>query len=297
MNENKSDSSLCVSCQKWEFERELLPRSLDDVKIKMRMDELEKVRSATQCPMCRLRLTALRAIPGFDNLTWERSAFVHTSPMIFGGYYPHPDSFQKTWIARIWVQLLIDTQNWSLARTGTSFSQGIQLLADNSEEDDSSQLLKGRPIPETSIDVRLLRSWPSRCSQQHGNTCAPHPLTINFGLRVINVKRRCVVKAPRACRYLALSYVWGNAKQLVLEQKTYARLMSDGGLADSCQDIPQTIKDAMLLCEMLQEPYLWVDAMCIKQDDDVDMSRQIANMDAVYGSATLTIVAAAGKFG
>jgi hypothetical protein len=296
-NEQKPGSSLCTSCQKWDFERELLPRSPDDVEARMRIDELEKVRNAVRCPMCRLRLSALRAIPGFDNITWQKSAFVHTSPMIFGGYHPHPGSVQKTWIARIWVQLLIDTNNWSSATTGTSFSQGIQLLADDSKVGSSSQLLKGRPIPEANVDFRLLGLWTSKCSREHGITCAPHPLTIDFGLRLIDIRRRCVVNAPRECRYLALSYVWGNAKQLILEQKTYVRLTNDGGLADDCADVSQSIKDAMLLCETLQEPYLWVDALCIKQDDDVDRSRQIANMDAVYGGATFTIVAAAGKPG
>lgn len=106
-----------------------------------------------------------------------------------------------------------------------------------------------------------------------------------------------LLKPPASSWYLAMSYVWGNPRQLVLDQNTYARLKTDGGLADNHQDISQSIKDTILLCEILQESYLRIDALCIKQDDIADRGRQIANMDLVYGNATLTIVAAAGNTG
>jgi hypothetical protein len=290
-------SVLCASCQKWDFKRELLPTHPSDLKFKMRIDELEAVRKATNCPLCRLRISALQAIPGFDDVKWERSAFVHTSPMIFGGYSPQSDPIPKSWVARIWVQLLVDGNNWSNTTTGTSFSRGIQLLADIATGDASTQLLRGRLILGDSLDFDLLRSWLSRCSENHGSGCAPDTVTDDFCLRVIDVGSRRVVEAPPSCRYLALSYVWGDSRQLLLEQNTYARLTSEGGLDDQYHDISSTIKDAMLLCEKLKESYLWVDALCIMQDDDVDRSRQIANMHAIYGSATLTVVAAAGKPG
>lgn len=290
-------SALCASCQKWDFRRELLPPHPSDLEFRARIDELEAVRKATNCSMCRLRISALQAIPGFDDVRWERSAFVHTSPMIFGGYSPQSDPILKSWVARIWVQLLVDGNNWSNAMTGTSFSRGIQLLADTTTGDASTQLLRGRLIPGDSLDFELLRSWLSRCSKNHGSECAPDTAIGDFCLRVIDVRSRRVVEAPPSCRYLALSYVWGDSRQLLLEQNTYARLTSEGGLDEQCHDISSTIKDAMLLCEKLKESYLWVDALCIMHDDNVDRNRQIANMHAIYASATLTIVAAAGNPG
>lgn len=58
--------------------------------------------------------------------------------------------------------------------------------------------------------------------------------------------------------------------------------------------LPQTVRDAMQLCLDLGERYLWVNSLCITQDDPITQKQQIDIMDSIYASATLTIVAAAG---
>ena len=45
---------------------------------------------------------------------------------------------------------------------------------------------------------------------------------------------------------------------------------------------------------MLGERYLWVDSLCIIQDDEDDKAIQIAAMDQIYSSSVLTIAAASG---
>lgn len=58
--------------------------------------------------------------------------------------------------------------------------------------------------------------------------------------------------------------------------------------------LPQTIEDALDLASMLNLDYLWVDALCIFQDDAIDQAYQIGKMATIYSSAFLTIVAASG---
>lgn len=58
--------------------------------------------------------------------------------------------------------------------------------------------------------------------------------------------------------------------------------------------LPKIIKDAMTLVEMLDERYLWIDSLCIVQDDEDDKSIQIAVMNQIYSSSVLTIAAASG---
>jgi hypothetical protein len=43
------------------------------------------------------------------------------------------------------------------------------------------------------------------------------------------------------------------------------------------------------------EKYLWVDSICIVQDDPVVANAQINQMDLIYAQAVLTIVAATGQ--
>ena len=81
----------------------------------------------------------------------------------------------------------------------------------------------------------------------------------------------------------------------MLADITIDRFTLDGGLSDDQPDITRTLKDAMYLCELLGQRYLWVDTLCIKQDSNEDKGQQIENMGLVYSCAELTIVSAAGS--
>ncbi len=160
------------------------------------------------------------------------------------------------------------------------------------------------------VDLSRVKGWIETCRSRHGDTCERPSWLGNMesvpGLRMIDVVGKNIVSAPPGCRYLALSYVWG---QRLLSTKTaatpgqnlaltalksnIARLGEEGGLA--CLALPQTIRDAMELTERLGERYLWVDALCIVQDDIEDVQRQTAVMDSVFSGAVLTIAATAGN--
>jgi hypothetical protein len=78
-------------------------------------------------------------------------------------------------------------------------------------------------------------------------------------------------------------------KQLAVTPNNVGLLQKPGGL-DLAQVAP-VIRDAVHLCKALGERYLWADALCIIQDDK-SKHTQIQAMDAVYGRATWTLVAA-----
>jgi hypothetical protein len=60
-------------------------------------------------------------------------------------------------------------------------------------------------------------------------------------------------------------------------------------------DLPQTVQDAIKVCRRVGISYLWVDALCIVQNDRNDKAIEIGKMPYVYGNATLTIVAASSR--
>ncbi|KAF4308318.1 hypothetical protein GTA08_BOTSDO03802 [Botryosphaeria dothidea] len=94
-------------------------------------------------------------------------------------------------------------------------------------------------------------------------------------------------------QYTALSYVWGMAgQQIMLKNENVRELEQSGSVEKRCS---QTIKDAAQVTRELGLNYIWVDALCIIQDNLDDKKIQIGNMATIYRSAILTIVAAAGQ--
>ena len=159
-----------------------------------------------------------------------------------------------------------------------------------SEAQDDSTHFSGRFV-EKELEFGLCRWWLVNCRKYHGKTCRREVANLSeIGLRLIDINTHRIVDAPADAKYAALSYVWGDAKQLKLNHVNFERLTRVGGLSDDHSDIPKTIRDAITVASKLKFNYLWVDALCIKQDDDADKLRQIAQMDKVYNCAALTIV-------
>lgn len=55
--------------------------------------------------------------------------------------------------------------------------------------------------------------------------------------------------------------------------------------------MPSTFQDAVTITRTLGLKYLWIDSLCIIQDDDSDWETQSAKMAQIYGNAHLTIAA------
>jgi len=112
--------------------------------------------------------------------------------------------------------------------------------------------------------------------------------------------------APNAKRieYLTLSYVWGTdemeletgRKPVVINRENIETSETGEELTPLPKHLPRTIEDAISLTSALGFQYLWVDALCIIQDDPLsEKKHQLDRMDAVYNCSTLTIAAASGK--
>jgi len=113
---------------------------------------------------------------------------------------------------------------------------------------------------------------------------------------VLDLHECCVVEAPPNCDYFALSYVWGPPSDILrLLVSNEDELCEPGGIDWSNERLPKTIRDAVGLVYHLGYRYLWVDSLCIIQDDEVDMTSQIAYMDSIYAMAIVTIIAADGS--
>ncbi|KAI5458801.1 heterokaryon incompatibility protein-domain-containing protein [Mariannaea sp. PMI_226] len=97
-----------------------------------------------------------------------------------------------------------------------------------------------------------------------------------------------VENQPPSTPYCALSYCWGNGPHSLL---TTRASLQDHLQAIELSSMPQTIRDAVIVCRKLNISYLWVDALCIVQDaiNSGDWAQQCAQMREIYSSADLVL--------
>ena len=89
-------------------------------------------------------------------------------------------------------------------------------------------------------------------------------------------------------KYAALSYCWGNEEDAKSQFKT-----EKASLEDRCVGLPielmtPTTKDAIATTRAIGLRYLWIDALCIIQDDKDDWSHESSQMNLVYRHAFVT---------
>ena len=163
-------------------------------------------------------------------------------------------------------------------------------------EDPASDYVTARPLrtdPDSEAARLQIGTWLREC-RSHQRCSTLHEARF-LPTRVIEVSplgRRSarVVESKDLCGpYAVLSYCWGKDKFLTLTESNYAQLTE--GLDEEA--LPPTIRDAVATTRALSIPYLWVDALCIKQDSELDKARETARMKDTYASSALTIVAAA----
>lgn len=87
--------------------------------------------------------------------------------------------------------------------------------------------------------------------------------------------------------FAALSYCWGQTGNVtttkaVLDQHKTELMVSE---------MPATIQDAIRVTRGLGLRYLWIDALCIVQDDETEKQVEIAHMMDIYSTAAITIFA------
>jgi hypothetical protein len=159
----------------------------------------------------------------------------------------------------------------------------------------------GRAVDPEWIDIRLVRRCISTCDEHHGNSCRDAYGTTEIAQHhpnmLIDTWRKCLTKTTTGEPYVALSYVWGNAPNVKTLEANVQDFQTAGSLGreDIACRIPRCIQDAIALTELLHQRYLWVDSLCIVQDDEKASHCEITKMASIYANATLTIVAAGGN--
>lgn len=144
------------------------------------------------------------------------------------------------------------------------------------------------------IDFGLVKRWINLCKHKHGAACNRSETGKSPAKRLLDVEKNCIVDGPNVDEYFTLSYVWGMAAQFMLTKDVVNDSTNEGFFSSIGTKIPRSIRDAMQVCRNIGVRYLWVDALCIVQDDEQDKSDQIGLMDEIYGHALAVLIVAAG---
>lgn len=147
------------------------------------------------------------------------------------------------------------------------------------------------------VNLELIRGWLNKCDHVHGSSCnseksedlAADDMPIVF----IDVLLNCLVMKTTREKYYALSYVWGAVEMHLTTTANIEARKQYQSLSKI--DFPQTISDVMGFVRSLGGRFLWIDALCIAQDDHEQLARDIPRMNIVYGKSFATVVAVSGE--
>lgn len=95
----------------------------------------------------------------------------------------------------------------------------------------------------------------------------------------------------QASRYLTLSHCWGK----VIPPRLTRKSLGAWHVQIPDEELPKTFRDAIWLTRELGERFLWIDSICIVQDDPAELGTQIGLMGAIFEQSFCTISAVDAK--
>jgi Heterokaryon incompatibility protein (HET) len=151
-----------------------------------------------------------------------------------------------------------------------------------------------------------ISKWLDVCSPKNHPRCHSHPLPSFVPRRLLDIRElgririqdtdlltsdgiriREILINESSFRYATLSHCWGTKRPLVLDNDTAPELYA--GFEESV--LPQTFRDAVVVARKLSISYLWIDSLCINQDDQLDWLKQSQDMARVYSGSYCNIAA------
>lgn len=164
-------------------------------------------------------------------------------------------------------------------------------------------------LPRPSVPVssdsdscfETIISWVKNCSRHHKLCNATSSERSFLPTRLVDVTpderdeeiRLVHTKAiSKSTKYAALSHSWGLKEQRIKPiPKTTTKTLKTRLRGISFDELTKTFQDAVTAVRRLGLQYIWIDALCILQDDDDDFAEQASQMAKIYGQAHLVISA------
>lgn len=231
-DESPDEDSICSKCRQVDWDSlPTLAEVLEQGNIMRRFQPILTIEAdheqlaTSSCKICRI-LSVVKP----NSLHKTECVVVARSLLGFRSYaLPHH------WTSRGEITAL------HVSRWDISLSKCLVVIRRDSEDFNSMT------INPRSIDYDRLKRLARSCEEIHKGRCRPRSVgpVSDSGLKVIEVSSRTVIEAPAECKYMALSYVWGE--------------QPDFGLSLHLQRLPRLIEDAISVTIARGYKYLWVD--------------------------------------
>lgn len=157
-------------------------------------------------------------------------------------------------------------------------------------------LCRGYRLPRsTGGDESLSQAadWLAKCRNSHDQCRAYDAAFVPSRLLYLGAKQTKIIELvdnlEHAVPYAALSHRW--------TQETPTKSLLTTNLQDRKQNgmpmasLPEMMQDAVSVLRRLGIEYVWIDCLCIVQDDKEDWKKEAALMASIYSYAELTVAA------
>lgn len=161
------------------------------------------------------------------------------------------------------------------------------------DREEAAQTLRWLDNSYGKSNARMYHQTSSSNADRQGNLAVPFPTRI-LDIRPIPSKwtrglhggLRLVTKSTtKRGNYVTLSHRWGIDHRLILDKaslRAHSRWIR-------FETLPRTYQDAVTVARCLGFRYIWIDALCIIQDDKQDWLQEAAKMASVYQNSSCTI--------
>ncbi|KAF2001977.1 HET-domain-containing protein [Amniculicola lignicola CBS 123094] len=149
----------------------------------------------------------------------------------------------------------------------------------------------------STIAFERVKRWLKHC-QENDTVCQSSHQSF-VPRRLIKIESRndrirlSLHESKHPVDYVCLSYRWGApASEIITTRQSNVDAFRNH---IPLQQLPATIQDAVTVCHGIGLSYLWVDSLCIVQDDSADWEREAPQMLDIYANSHLTIYATAAR--
>jgi hypothetical protein len=169
-----------------------------------------------------------------------------------------------------------------------SFSDYVQYLTETTG-DPAAEFVpdRGHLYVTGSYAASKIVNWLNACSEHHPH-CRLND-TPTLPTRVVDIQTMSLYTSlpGEAAEYTALCYCWGGDQPFRTTKCTLSTKLDH----ISPTSLPKTFQDAVSVTRQLGLRYLWIDSLCIVQDDPLDKARELSTMHTIYKNATIVIAA------